>query len=413
MTASNIDLSEYLNRELIGNTLDVNDLHEIIDAIAESTKKIAENTRMTGIKNIGGSTDKINVQGEEVQILDEIANDILISILSQCSSCAGYASEELESPKMFNPQSRFLVVADPLDGSSNIDVNMPIGTIFGIIRNTDYGESSFNKSGRYYVGAGYSLYGPSDIFVIAINNKVSEFTLDPETKKYLLTRENIQVPKFGSTYSINEGNFSMWESSVKKWVLEKKNPRGTSKKHHKLRYVGSLVADAHRTLLNGGIFAYPSDKSNPKGKLRLMYEANPFALIFESAGGYAFDLSSEILDINPESFHQRTPLILGSKEDVEEFLEFMLIKQGSRKENTEITPIFSWGSESIKILRQNLYLSRSNFGKMVGVTRGTVFRWEKGVRHPNHSNKKSLDNIFVSTQKKLIPNPIKKTHPPN
>ena len=169
------------------------------------------------------------------------------------------------------------------------------------------------------------------------------------------------------------------------------------------------MADAHRTLIEGGIFAYPSDKKNPEGKLRLMYEANPFALIFTSAGGSAFNLEKEILDIEPESFHQRTPLILGSKLDVHDFLGYLTPKGKNRKENSEVTNIFKWSSKSINNLRNILKLSRLKFANKVGVTRGTILRWEIGSRKPNYSNKKALDNIYLATRKDLIENPLEKS----
>ena len=402
----NINLESYLKSELKDNNEENDELASVIKSIADATKLIAMDTRVTGLKQIRGYLDKTNVQGEQVQILDQISNDKLVDILAKNSSCAGYASEELKDPKIFNSSARFMVVADPLDGSSNISVNMPIGTIFGIIRNTDYGKSSFIKSGRYYISAGYSLYGPSDIFVICANNKVAEFTLDPQKNDYFLSRSEIKVPNKGSIYSVNEGNFSIWDNKIKKWLLNTKNPSGTSAKNKKLRYVGSLVADAHRTLINGGIFVYPSDKNNQNGKLRLMYEANPFALIFTSAGGSAVDLEKEILDIEPENFHQRTPLIIGSKSDVNNFLEHMTTGKKKVKENTEITPIFKWTSNSITNLRKSLNLSRTNFGEKVGVSRATVLRWEKDIVLPNYINKKALDNAFLSVKNDLIDNPM-------
>ena len=402
----NINLKSYLKSELNDSNEENNELISVINSIADATKLIAMDTRVTGLKQIRGSLEKTNIQGEQVQVLDEISNNKLVGILSKNSSCSGYASEELEDPKIFNSSARFMVVADPLDGSSNISVNMPIGTIFGIIRNTDYGKSSFIKSGRYYISAGYSLYGPSDIFIICVNNKVAEFTLDPQENDYFLSRSEIKVPEKGSIYSVNEGNFSLWDNKIKKWLLNTKNPSGTSAKNKKLRYVGSLVADAHRTLINGGIFVYPPDKNNPNGKLRLMYEANPFALIFTSAGGNAVDLEKEILDIEPENFHQRTPLILGSKSDVNNFLDHMAIGNKKIKENTEITPIFKWSSNSIINLRKNLNLSRTKFGNKIGVSRATILRWEKGIVMPNYVNKKALDNAFLSVKNDLIDNPM-------
>ena len=401
-----MNLINYLKKELSEKSEENLELISVICSIADSTIDIAKDTRVTGLKQIRGSANKINVQGEEVQLLDQIANEKLIKSLSNNKSCAGYASEEIESPIIFNATSRFMVVADPLDGSSNISVNMPIGTIFGIIRNTDYGVSSFNKSGRYFISAGYSLYGPSDIFLICINNKVSEFTIDPEKNEYYLSRDNIKVPKSGSIYSVNEGNFVSWEDNIKKWVLNNKNPTGSSSKKKKLRYVGSLVADAHRTLINGGIFAYPPDKSNSNGKLRLMYEANPLALIFTSAGGNAVSMDKEILDIEPENFHQRTPLILGSKEDIDEFMNFTTNGRSSFKETPEVSPIFKWNKVNINKLRSKLGLNRAKFGKKVGVTRGTVLRWESGEVSPNLSNNKALDSIYLSTRNNLLSNPL-------
>ena len=401
-----MNLINYLKKELSEKSEENLELISLICSIADSTIDIANDTRVTGLKQIRGSANKINVQGEEVQLLDQIANEKLINSLTNNKSCAGYASEEIESPVIFNATSRFMVVADPLDGSSNISVNMPIGTIFGIIRNTDYGVSSFNKSGRYFISAGYSLYGPSDIFLICINNKVSEFTLDPEKNEYYLSRDNIKVPKSGSIYSVNEGNFVSWGDNIKKWVLNNKNPTGSSSKKKKLRYVGSLVADAHRTLINGGIFAYPPDKSNSNGKLRLMYEANPLALVFTSAGGNAVSMDKEILDIEPESFHQRTPLILGSKEDIDEFMNFTTNGRSSFKETPEVSPIFKWNKNNIIRLRSKLGLNRSKFGKKVGVTRGTVLRWESGEVSPNLSNNKALDSIYLSTRNDLLSNPL-------
>ena len=401
-----MNLRSYLNKELTEKSDENLELISIICSIADSTVDIAMDTRVTGLKQIRGSTNEINVQGEEVQMLDQIANQSLIDSLSKNSSCAGYASEELAEPLIFNRSARFMVVADPLDGSSNISVNMPIGTIFGIIRNTDYGVSSFNKSGRYYISAGYSLYGPSDIFIICANNKVSEFTLDPAKKEYMLSRDDIKIPRTGSVYSINEGNFVSWEDNIKKWVLNNKNPTGSSSKRKTLRYVGSLVADAHRTLINGGIFAYPPDKTRPEGKLRLMYEANPLALLFTSAGGNAVSTDKEILDIEPDNFHQRTPLILGSRDDIDDFLNFTTSGRSSFKETPEVSPIFKWNKINISKLRSRLGLSRSRFGKKVGVTRGTVLRWESGEVSPNLSNNKALDSIYLSTRNELIQNPL-------
>jgi fructose-1,6-bisphosphatase I len=221
------------------------------------------------------------------------------------------------------------MVFDPLDGSSNIDVNISIGTIFGILRRPSTThvatEQDFLLPGRDLLAAGYILYGSSTMLILAtgVAGGVHGFTYDPTVGEFFLSHENIRIPEKGKTYSINEGNHSLWPDPVRRWNAWIKSDDKASGRPYGQRYVGSLVADAHRTLLKGGIFAYPSDTKSPGGKLRLLYEANPFAFVFEAAGGRASTGTERILDIVPTQLHQRVPLVLGSPRDVDAFEAFM------------------------------------------------------------------------------------------
>jgi fructose-1,6-bisphosphatase I len=270
------------------------------------------------------------VQGERVQKLDEEANSTLLAVLKRRGHCAACASEELEEVSVLSndPRAKYLVVFDPLDGSSNIDVNISIGTIFGVLKRRDPApiatEAEFLRPGRDLVAAGYVLYGSSTMLVLTTGaGGVHGFTYDPTIGEFLLSHENIRTPEQGSTFSINEGNSVHWTEGVRRWNSWVKEDDKASGRPYGLRYVGSMVADAHRTLLRGGIFAYPADRKSADGKLRLLYEANPFAFIFEAAGGRASTGNQQrILDIAPTKLHQRTPLVLGSVRDVETFEQF-------------------------------------------------------------------------------------------
>jgi fructose-1,6-bisphosphatase I len=271
------------------------------------------------------------VQGEEVQKLDEVANETLVQSLGRRGHCAAIASEEMERMMVLSqdPRARYVMVFDPLDGSSNIDVNISIGTIFGILRRPSTThvatEQDFLLPGRELLAAGYILYGSSTMLVLATGaaGGVHAFTYDPTVGEFFLSHENIRIPEKGKTYSINEGNYSLWTDPVRRWNAWIKGEDKATGRPYGQRYVGSLVADAHRTLLKGGIFAYPSDRKSPSGKLRLLYEANPFAFVFEAAGGRASTGTERILDIVPTELHQRVPLVLGSPRDVDAFEAFM------------------------------------------------------------------------------------------
>lgn len=294
----------------------------LLNQITLAAKLVTTKVRSAGLANALGLTGDTNVQGEAVQRLDVIANQTLIGSLRRRGHCAAIASEEMDEPVFF-PEStgRYLVVTDPLDGSSNIDVNISIGTIFGILRfDRALGAptaESFLQRGSALVAAGYVIYGSSTILVVTTGRGVHGFTWDPSAGEFFLSHASIRCPARGQTYSINEGNYRQWSPGIQAWNRHVKGMEGGPAYSH--RYVGSLVADAHRTLLKGGIFAYPADAKNADGKLRLLYEANPFAMIFEAAGGSATTGERRILDVQPEKLHQRVPLVLGSRDDVADY----------------------------------------------------------------------------------------------
>ncbi|CUS95121.1 class 1 fructose-bisphosphatase, partial [Candidatus Kryptonium thompsonii] len=256
---------------------------------------------------------------------------IFINVMQKGGHLCVMASEEskglIEIPEEL-AKGKYVLVFDPLDGSSNIDVNVSIGSIFGIFRRvTPSGkgtEEDVLQPGRNLVAAGYVVYGSSTIFVYTTGNGVHGFTLDPSIGEFLLSHENIRIPKKGDIYSVNEGYYERWDENMKRFINYLKAEDKATGRPYKLRYVGTLVADFHRTLLYGGIFMYPGDTKNPEGKLRLIYEAAPLAYVVEKAGGRASNGFQNILDIKPTSLHQRTPLFIGSEEDVklaEKFLQ--------------------------------------------------------------------------------------------
>jgi fructose-1,6-bisphosphatase I len=302
----------------------------LLNQIGFAAKLVTSKVRRAGLVNVLGSAGHTNVQGETVMKLDEEANTTLIQALARRGHCAAVASEELEHIEVLSsdPRAKYVVLFDPLDGSSNIDVNISIGTIFGVLRRGGTGtptDADFLRPGTELVAAGYVIYGSSTMLVLStgLASGVHGFTYDPTIGEFLLSHPNIRTPGRGSTYSINEGNASHWTPEVKRWNAWIKEVDKAAGRPYGSRYVGTLVADAHRTLLRGGIFAYPADAKSPGGKLRLLYEANPFAFLFEAAGGAATDGERRILDLAPEKLHQRTPLVLGSKDDVATFGAFV------------------------------------------------------------------------------------------
>ncbi|MFQ5949405.1 MAG: class 1 fructose-bisphosphatase [Nitrospiria bacterium] len=285
--------------------------------IVTAAKVISREVNKAGLIDILGYRGEKNVHGERVQKLDIFANDVFIQTLDHTGHLIGIASEEMEGihqTAQGYPKGKYVLLMDPLDGSSNIDVNISIGSIFSIFRRKSSGREAmmedFLQPGRLQVCAGYIIYGSSTMLVYSTGYGVHGFTLDPSIGEFLLSHEDIRIPSRGAIYSINEGYASHWDDGVRRYIETVKNEKKTA------RYVGSLVADFHRNLLRGGIFLYPANCKSPEGKLRLLYEASPLAFIAEQAGGNASTGHCPILDVLPEKLHQRIPLIIGSKEDV-------------------------------------------------------------------------------------------------
>lgn len=297
----------------------------LLNQIGLAAKLIANRVRRAGLADVLGWTGDTNVQGESVQKLDVISNDTFIAVLRRRGHCMGIASEELDDAVLFpHATGGYLVTVDPLDGSSNIDVDISIGTIFGILRadSRPITTASFLKPGREFSAAGYVIYGSSTVLVMTTGEGVHGFTWDPGAGEFFLSHENIRCPQKGNLYSVNEGNASRWTPGVRAWNAHVKSVDVADGRPYSQRYVGSLVADAHRTLLKGGIFAYPADTKSPEGKLRLLYEAGPMAFIFEAAGGSASTGTGRVLDVVPQTLHSRCPLIIGSRSDVATFERF-------------------------------------------------------------------------------------------
>jgi fructose-1,6-bisphosphatase I len=326
-----ITLETFILEGMMGHPAATGTFTSLLNQISTSAKLVTSKVRRAGLANVLGNTGQTNVQGEEVQKLDEVANETLIQALGRRGTCAAIASEEMEELVVLShdPRARYLVVFDPLDGSSNIDVNISIGTIFGVLRRPDttvpVSPTDFLVPGRELLAAGYVLYGSSTMLVLTtgVEGGVHGFTYDPTVGEFFLSHEHIRIPERGKTYSINEGNTALWPEQVRRWNAWVKEEDKATGRPYGARYVGSLVADAHRTLLKGGIFAYPADRKSAGGKLRLLYEANPFAFVFEAAGGKATTGRDRILDVVPTGLHARVPLVLGSPHDVDVFEQFM------------------------------------------------------------------------------------------
>jgi len=293
------------------------ELAPVLGSIALACKAIAGKVRRARIEDIIGQAGEVNVQGEEQQKLDVLSNDLLVHTLSECPSVALLASEEEDEAIVIRPRSdggEFAVLFDPLDGSSNIDVAAGVGTIFSVLRNEEEDASTARAAlqpGNRQVAAGYVLYGSSVLMVLTLGDGVEMFVLDPALGDFVLVRERVHVPPAKKIYSINEAYRDDFPDGVGRY-LDYAHGNG-----YALRYIGSMVADVHRTLLKGGVFLYPATTKAPKGKLRLMYEGNPMAMIIEQAGGAAVTGAFRILDIEPSQLHERCPVILGSPEEVD------------------------------------------------------------------------------------------------
>lgn len=287
----------------------------VVAAIANGARKVDGLTRRAALAGVLGDTGEVNVQGEIVQVLDAAGTDAFVSSLRDCGVVAALACEELEDAVFVSDavDHPYLVMFDPVDGSSNIDVAVTIGSIFAIYRRSDdsaVSEATLLRPGREQCGAVYVVYGSSTVLVVATEGRVDGFTLDPGSGEFLHSHDRIQIPAKCAAYSVNEGNQGNWHPEMQAAVAELRADYG-------LRYVGSLVADFHRDLLKGGIFLYPGDVKSPAGKLRLGYEANPLCYVAEQAGGAGSTGTERILDVQPELLHQRTPLIVGNADVVE------------------------------------------------------------------------------------------------
>lgn len=321
-------ITEHLLKQQRAHPQATGSLTHLLSELIVAAKVISREVNKAGLVDILGATGDVNVQGEQVQKLDIFAHRIITERMQHVGQLCCIASEEyadlIEIPSNF-PKGDYILLMDPLDGSSNIDVNVSIGTIFSILKkqsndsNVDYQLSDALQPGYKQVAAGYFVYGSSTILVYTTGTGVHGFTLIPSVGEFLLSHEDIRIPERGNIYSVNESNYAYWDKNAQDLIDYFKTVDTETKRPYTSRYVGSLVADFHRNLLKGGIFMYPADTKDPKkpkGKLRLMVEANPMAMIIEQAGGYASDGYGPVLEIEPQSLHQRTPLFIGSKQDV-------------------------------------------------------------------------------------------------
>lgn len=322
-----LTLDEFTIQQLRAFPQATGELSSLLRDLGLAAKRVNVEVNKAGLVDILGDAGTTNVQGEDVKKLDVFANNQFMKVLQHGISCAGIASEELDDIVVFNDEisknAKYVVMFDPLDGSGNIDVNISIGTIFGVYRRvsergTLCTKEDFLQQGRNQVAAGYIVYGSSTMMVYATKRGVNGFTLDPSIGEFCLSHPDIKCPDFGTIYSVNHGNFFRYEKGVQDYITAWQKKNKTNGGPYTQRYIGSMVADVHRSLIKGGIFMYPGTTDKPKGKLRLMYECNPFAYLVEMAGGKATNGKIPILDVQPTELHQREPLFIGSKGMMEE-----------------------------------------------------------------------------------------------
>lgn len=327
-------LTRYILHEQASHPEATGEFSALMTQIGLAGKMVAHDLRRAGLINILGTTGETNVQGETVKKLDELANETFVRVFELSGLVCALASEEMEKPVSLSenwPRGKYILLFDPLDGSSNTDVNMPLGTIFSILR---YGgkdklpvEADLIRPGREQVAAGYLFYGSSTMLVFTLGQGVHGFTLDPGVGEYLLSHERITVPSKGKQYAANDGNYHKWPAKTRRYLDWLKELDEAGGRPYSARYSGCLVGDVHRMLLGGGLYLYPGETDKPEGKLRLLYEANPLAMVVEQAGGRASTGTQSILDVTPTKLHQRVPLIIGSREDVTQAEAFI---QGRR-----------------------------------------------------------------------------------
>ena len=327
-----LTLDEFTLQQLRNIPNSTGELSNLLRDIGLAAKRINVEVNKAGLVDILGDAGTTNIQGEDVKKLDIYANDQFMGVLRHGISCAGIGSEELDDSVVFDDEisnnSKYVCLFDPLDGSGNIDVNVSIGTIFGVYRRvSEKGrpctKADFLQPGRNQVAAGYIVYGSSTMLVYATRRGVNGFTLDPSIGEFTLSHPNITCPDSGKIYSVNHGNFFQYDVKVQDYIHACQKKTRDNGGPYTQRYIGSMVSDVHRNLIKGGIFLYPATISKPGGKLRLLYECNPFAFITEVAGGKATDGSRRILDIQPTDLHQRSPFFVGSRLMMEELESYM------------------------------------------------------------------------------------------
>jgi fructose-1,6-bisphosphatase I len=331
MNRNILTLDEFTIQQLRNFPKATGELSRLLRDIGLASKRINVEVNKAGLVDILGDAGSVNVQGEDVKKMDVFANNQMMGVLKHGISCAGIGSEEMDDFVVFNDDisntSKYVVLFDPLDGSGNIDVNVSIGTIFSVYRRisplgTPCTKEDFLQPGSKQVAAGYIIYGSSTMMVYATRRGVNGFTLDPSIGEFSLSHPDIKCPETGRIYSVNHGNFFQYEEGVRNYINACQLKDATNGGPYTQRYIGSMVSDVHRNLIKGGIFMYPGTVDKPKGKLRLLYECNPFAFIAEVAGGRATNGRQRILDIQPEKLHQRSPLFIGSKGMMDELESF-------------------------------------------------------------------------------------------
>lgn len=341
-------LSKFLIQQLKG--IDgASDLGALLVDVAAAVKAISAMTAKGALGGFLGEIDAKNVQGETQKKLDVLANEAVIRACEWGGLVAGMASEELDEPYGIPPEferGRFLLVFDPLDGSSNTDVNVSVGTIFSVLRH-DGGDApappDFLQPGRQQVAAGYAIYGPATMLVLTVGKGTHGFTLDREIGNFILTHPNLKIPCDTSEFAINTSNARFWEAPVHRYVTECQAGRGGDRgRDFNMRWIASMVAEVHRILMRGGVFMYPRDTKDPgkPGRLRLMYEANPIAMLVEQAGGAATTGRERLLDVTPQRLHQRVPVILGSRGEVER-IERYHAEHDAGTDKPFISPLFN------------------------------------------------------------------------